>query len=149
MDELHLTYLFICCFHLGLQWTSRHKYLLQFLLKISVGMLLEAEFLDDLVVLRLDLVSALIIFCVFNNSSSNGHDQISLCLSLTNGDVEHFVMCSLAICIYSLKKCLFSYFSFLIKLLNYILLDIWFENISFHSNTCPLQYAELSSMLRD
>ena len=39
---------------------------------------------------------------------------ISVCLSLMTNDVEHLFMCVLAICISSLKKCLFKIFAHLL-----------------------------------
>uniref|UniRef100_A0A8D1SM76 Uncharacterized protein n=1 Tax=Sus scrofa TaxID=9823 RepID=A0A8D1SM76_PIG len=63
---------------------------------------------------------------------------VLVCMSLIIRDVEHFLMCLLAICICSLEKCLFRYFArFSIGLLAFLLL-------SYISCLCILEIKPLS-----
>lgn len=74
---------------------------------------------------------------------------VLICTSLMTNDITHLLICLFAICIYSVKKCPLMFFcQFLIGLFALLLLrcrcslyildtsplpNIWFANISFHS----------------
>ena len=67
--------------------------------------------------------------------------EVLICISLIMSNIEHLFICLLAICIYSLKKCLFRSFSlFLIGLFVFLVLSFWAACIFWKLVLCQLSY---------